>query len=768
MAKRGNSDFIDIRALLRQYRKYWYWFLASVIICGGIGLAFAKLSPEKYEIKANLLISPEREGLDEAMGGMGAFSSLIGNKGNVQDEIFIVSSHSLYRDVVKALGLNISYTTRKNIFNTETTYPDHPLELIPASGVIDTLKTSINFKVTVNKDGATDITAKIRRKTVAKAKNVTLPYSMKTPLGLFTIAKTKTFPEGKKYTGSINVSSYDAAAENLDANVVCEIINKQTHVISLDMISTNPEYAKAILNGIIARYNERGIADKNEQNQKTADFIDSRIDMLAKELSASEDEVQTYKEQHGLLDVGSDAAYNFTKKGKLEASLLELRTRREVLKMTFDFLSDPRNSYELIPMVLDSQGVEDAIMKYNEMMLNRNTVARSARPDNKTLQQLNDEVAKMRGSITQSVHQALESVEVSIRDQEREMSRALANLSGTPAREREFANLYRDLNIKQGIFVFMLQRREETAMMLATNIAKGITVDEAYTLYEPVGIGRKAIMLIAIFLGLIIPPVVLYIRKVIHNRFETRADIERVTDAPVLGEMAIDRSGNNLIVASDGTSSASEMFRLLRSNLLFMLNDPNDKVVLVTSSVAGEGKSFIAANLAGSLAMTRRRVLLVGMDIRKPRLAEYLGISPKFGLTQYLSSSEIQIPQIITPIKEIPGLDVICAGPVPPNPAELLISDKVDTLFASLRTEYDYIIIDSAPVGLVSDTFSLNRVSDATIFVCRANYTSMSDIETLDEIYSKHRLKKISVVVNGTASRKTYGYGYSEGRHSKS
>lgn len=767
MAKRGNSDFIDLRALFRQYRKYWYWFLISVVVCGGLGFAYAKMRPEKNEIKANLLISPERDGLESA-SGMDVFSSLIGNKGNVQDEIFIVSSHSLYRDVVKTLGLNISYYTRKNIFNNELAFPDHPLEIIPASGLLDTLKTNISFKVTVDKDGTADIKAKMRRNTVADVKDVTLPYSLKTPLGLFTIAKTKHFAEGKKYKGSISVSSYDAAAEDLDANVVCEIINKQTHVISLDMVSTNPDYAKAILNGIIARYNERGIIDKNQQNQKTAEFIDSRIDMLAKELSASEDEVQAYKENHGMLDVGSDAAYNVTKKGQLEASLLELRSTREVLKMTYDFLSEPENAYELIPMVLESQGAQEAISKYNELLIHRNNVAKSAHPDNKKLQQLNDEVARMRGSITQSVYQALQAVEVSVRDQEREMNRAQATLGATPAREREFAHLARDLNIKQGIFVFLLQRREETAMMLATNIAKGITVDEAYTLYEPVGINRKAIMLIALFLGLLIPPVVLYIRKVLNNRFETRAEIERVTDVPVLGEMAIDRSGKSLIVTTDSSSSASEMFRLLRSNLLFMLNDPNDKVVLVTSSVSGEGKSFIAVNLAATLAMTGRKVLLVGMDIRKPRLADYLGISPQFGLTQYLSSSEIQESKIITPLSDVPGLDVICAGPVPPNPAELLISDKVDALFASLRTRYDYIIVDSAPVGLVSDTFSLNRIADATIFVCRANYTPMSDIEALDDIYSRHRLKKISLVVNGTASRKTYGYGYSEGRHSKS
>ena len=234
--------------------------------------------------------------------------------------------------------------------------------------------------------------------------------------------------------------------------------------------------------------------------------------------------------------------------------------------------------------------------------------------------------------------------------------------------------------------------------------------------------------------------------------------MENITDVPILGEMCTDRSGNRMVVSAESTSSTAELFRLMRSNLLFVLNDPNDRVVLITSSTSGEGKSFISINLAASLSLLNKRVVLVGMDIRKPQLANYLNISPKFGLTQYLSSSAVTLDQIITPLEGTPGLDVIVAGPIPPNPAELLISQKIDDLVSELRRRYDYVILDTAPIGLVSDTFTLNRVTDASIYVCRANYTSVKDLEEVNRIYDNNRLKKLSIVVNGTASKKSYGY----------
>ena len=368
----------------------------------------------------------------------------------------------------------------------------------------------------------------------------------------------------------------------------------------------------------------------------------------------------------------------------------------------------------------------------------------------------------VRANLLVSSDKALENAELNLSKIKAEQSSIAGKLGNIPTQEREYINMKRQQEIKQEIYLFLLQKQEENAMLLANSIPKGQIIDEAFSLSEPLGLSKKVILLIALVLGLLFPPMLLYIRSLVRSKFETKEDVERRISAPILGEMCVDRSGRNLVVSATDTSSATELFRLIRTNLQFMLGGENDKVVLMTSTRSGEGKSFISLNLAATLSLLEgKRVLLVGMDIRNPQLANYLGINPPMGLTNYLSASNVSLESIIQPVPGVADCDVIVAGPIPPNPAELLASKKVDELFAKLRTMYDYIVIDSAPVGMVSDTFSLDRVADATVYVTRVNYSTVSDLRFVEDIYTNNRLKKLSVVVNGTTSKKGYGYGYS-------
>lgn len=298
-------------------------------------------------------------------------------------------------------------------------------------------------------------------------------------------------------------------------------------------------------------------------------------------------------------------------------------------------------------------------------------------------------------------------------------------------------------------------------MLLANSVPKGVIIDEAFTLTEPLGLSAKWILVICFFIGLCIPPVGIYLYRLLRDKIDSRDDVEKNLSVPILGEMCQDGSGRSLVVADKDSSSSNELFRLLRSNLQFMLNHKEDKVVLLTSTQSGEGKTFIAINLAASLSLLQgKRVLLVGMDIRKPQVANYLEIPDSVGLTSYLAESDMNLDSIIRPVPGFNNLDVIVAGPIPPNPAELLTSTKVEELFAVLRNRYDYIIVDSAPVGMVSDTFTLNRIADAVIYVTRINHSSLSDLKFIESIYEDKRLKNMSVVVNGTKVKRGYGYGY--------
>ncbi len=763
MAKKTYSDIINVRSLLKSYVSKWYLFVISVVCCVAIGLLFCRIHKVIYGVRANVLIQQEDTNpLSSAMGGL---SSLFGASGQVDDEIFVISSHSLYRDVVKDLGLNRTHYVRLGFLKQELTYPDFPIDVYPAEGIVDTLKANIAFRVQVKENGKAKVRIKGPHHYKEVYKDITLPYTFNTPWGEFTVDRTQYYPKGEELTSNIIVTGYHAAAENLALDVYSSIANKRSNVIEMGYDTPNPEMGEMILQDIIDKYNERGIREKNIQGEKTAEFIEERLRLLTADLSDSEAEYQKYIEGQGIVDVQTEVAYQSTKRGEVETELIQAQTQLEILRLTRDFISNPSNKYELIPMTVESQGLQNAIAEYNKVVLQRADMLRTVHEDNAAVQRLTTQVDAMRANIISSVNQAFGNMQVTVRDLNSQMSQTGSRLGSVPGQQRTVVDMLRQLEVKQQLFLFLRKHQEENAMLMANAVSKGMIVDVPYTLKKPLSMSNILILFIAFVLGLCIPPVYLYLVKLIRNRVESREEIEHRTSAPILGEMCINHSGQSLVVSPTDTSSATELFRLMRANLLFVFNDAGDKVVLTTSTNSGEGKTFISINLAASLALLGKKVLLVGMDIRAPKIGSYLGVRPAKGLTNYLSSADVTIDDIIveSPIPTMPTFDVITAGPIPPNPAELLTSRKVDDLFRELRVRYDYIVVDSAPVGMVSDTFTLNRISDATIYVTRLNVTSNDDVDALDEIYTDSRLKKLSVVINGVKGKRSYGYGNKSG-----
>jgi capsular exopolysaccharide family len=758
MSENKASDLIDVSALLKQYLSKWYLFVISVCVCCLLALFVIKVRKPTYGVRANVLIQVDST---NPLSSMGAIGELMGSKGNVDDEVYVISSHSLLRDAVKALGINQTDYVRHGFLNVTDDYPDNPLHISTPEGVADTLSVALTFKVKVNKEGLADIKVKKGRfRTLAKVKKVTLPITIETPYGPFTVSATKFFPKGDTFKGDVVFMGYHPAAEELAENISMQIASKKSNAIELAYDTKNEELGRDVLNEIIKLYNERGIREKNLQGEKTAEFIKKRLEILGVDLSDAELAIEHYKQNHKLTDIEVETGYQITKKGQLEQKLIQAETNYEILKLTYDFLKNPENAYSMVPF--SNTAPSDAILAYNELVLKRMQLQASAKADNAMLKIVSDQIDSMRSNIITSVQKQLDAAGVTVKELRNERASADSRLGAVPTQEREFLNLKRDQLVKQNIYTFLLQRNEETALLLANSVPKGIIVDEAYSLSEPIGLSKKAILLLGFVFGLILPPVYLSLRKIILNRYDSREEMERELVAPVLGEMCKSKEGSSLVVGPGKTSSATELFKLMRANLLFMLNGENDKVVLLTSSRSGEGKSFISLNLAASLAQLQdRSVLLVGMDIRKPQLANYLGIAPTPGLTEYLAGSITSLDAIIrhdaTPLS---NLDVIVAGPVPPNPAELLSTKRVDALFQDLRKRYDFIIIDSAPVGMVSDTFSLNRLADATVYVTRVNYSHIADLNFANRIYREKRLKNMSVVINGTTSKQGYGYGY--------
>lgn len=761
MANHKKSDFIDVRAIVQEYISKWYLFVISVVVCLVIGWLFTKINPPKYAVRANILISQDDQGgtLMKSMGGLG---DLFGSKAKVDDEIFVISSHSLYRDVARDLGLYKSHNVRHGFLNTKFSYPEFPIDVIPSPGLVDTLRTSLAFKIKVNKKGLASVEMKAKKEVVADVKDQALPVSLSTKYGHFVVDTTSSYVPGKEVKTTVGILGYDAAAEIMAKGVSATIGSKRSNAIRLGVTTENIDYGKDVLNEIIAKYNERGIAEKNLQGEKTAEFIDSRLAIISGDLKDAETEIQSYKEKKGIIGVDVEAVYQTEKRAEIEKDLIEAETQAEIIKMAADFIADKGNEYSLVPMTTDNKGLQDGISSYNELLLQRMSLASNAKPNNKALKLLDEKIAAMRSSIATSIAKAYENAMISVRELRSQMNSTMGRLGSVPAQEREFLNMKRQQEVKLQLYLFLLQRREETAMMLANATPKGLIVDEAFALIEPVNMGKKMILLIALLIGLCLPPAFIYIRKALRTKFDTKDDVESMTDVPVLGEICQDKSGRSLVAVRGDHSSTTELFNLLRSRLPFMLGGEGKNVVLLTSTRSGEGKSFVSINLAADMSLLDKKVLLIGMDIRKPRLSDYLNISPRFGLTQYLASKEISIDSLIAHDAQVPQLDIIAAGPIPPNPAELLNSPRLDELMKELRTRYDYIFIDSAPVGMVSDTFTIDRLADATIYVVRADYTTRSDLRFIEEIYDDKRLKNLSIVVNGTATKRGYGYGYGE------
>ena len=766
--KKQQTEFIDVRGTLLLWWSKWYWFAISAFVCLSLAFIYATVKKPVYLVKSNIIIAQDDSNV---MSGMGGFGQLFGTSGYVDDEVFVVSSHTVLRDVVKDLKLNKSCVVKDGLLKSREYFKKYPVDIVTDTDIADTLSVSLKFNLKVDEDGVASVEVKDSQKdVVADLENQKFPITVETKYGVFTIKKTADYKEGESLKAKLYFSGYDDAAESLKEDLDIYIASKKSNVIQIEMETTDVDKAKLILNDIVKYYNVRGVEQRSEQSRLTLDFLDSRIQLIAQDLTDSEADVEGYKKNQGIVDVATEATYQTTKKGKFEGELVQAEIDLNIMQMTKEFLADSKNKYELIPTTVSDETVKAGITNYNELVLSRMNLVRTAKEGNIALSKMNDRIDALRANINTSLDRAIAQQNKVISDMRLQLGVTDSRLGNIPTQERQYRDIKRKQTIKEQLYLFLMQRREDTALMIANTTPKGVIVDKAFSLSEPITMKKRMILLLAFVFSLILPPVILVIKKVLRNKFDTKDELKKLPDIPVIGEICKDNTGDNIVVKQGSVSTVSELFRAVRSNLQqFFLPGEDDKVVLMTSTVSGEGKSFVSVNLAQTLAITNNdlRVLLVGMDIRKPRIAEYLSIPSTKGLTDYVARAGMDLDDVIQKNPNGLAFDVITSGPIPPNPAELLLSQRVDDMFAELRKRYDYIVVDTAPVGLVSDTLTLSRIGDATIYVCRANYTTKTDIQYVNSIYEEGRLKKMSILLNDTIVRKGYGYGYGENRESQ-
>lgn len=757
-ANESNEKKLTLGEIFKYFKKKWIWFCASVIIFLGLGFLYSMIKAPVYEIDANIRISQ-----DESSGllSIAGFTDLFGGGNNVDDEVFVVQSHSVLREVVEQNKFYIDHWVKTGFGRKQLKYDDYPIEVTLPAGIQDTLTTGLTFRIKAEGNKINELRFIVKNDDILEVKDIALPATIETDYGKFIFTPTEYYPEDDKVSTNIFVSGVDAKAEEISSGLEISVANRQSNVITLCYKSTSIAYAKALINSIIDQYNKRAIADKTSQASQTLQFIDQRLGIITEALASAEDDVADFKNANGLVDIYSETGYNYTKRGEIETELISAGTSLEIMKMTRDFLRTPGNEFELLPTASSHPALQPLFTQYNELILQYMDLSRSAKGNNTNLRDTEEKIRALRENVLKSIDRLYTNLQAQYNSLNQQNEATKSRLAEVPGQERQIRDILRQQKIKEQLYIFLLQRREETAMMMANALPKGIIIDEAYALTKPVGLSRNMLLAFCFILGLVMPAFFFYIRLLTLDKFSTREELERHTDIPILGEICQSKRDEKLVVYNGGSSSISELFRLIRTNLQFMLTSADKRVILTTSTRSGEGKSFVAINLAASFALMGRKTLLVGMDIRKPMLEEYLGMSHNRGLTDYLSSEAVDIDDIIRkhPLDNS-AMDIITAGPVPPNPAELLLSERLDDLFRQLRARYDYIIIDSAPVGMVSDTYTLDRLSDATIYICRANYTSIKDIQYINKAHSDKRLHNLAIVLNGTAMRKGYGYGY--------
>ena len=599
----------------------------------------------------------------------------------------------------------------------------------------------------------------------------TFPAVVTTPAGQLTIDRNT---DGENPNHSVNVVIYNpvATAKYVVENVVQVEVTKQVDILQLSLKASNIQKGKDILNTLISIYNQDAIEQINKSAIYTAMFIDGRLNLLTSELGTVEGQIETYKKTNNLTNIETDAQLFLTNNSVFERQRVEAEIQLQLIKYVEQYINEAANAYALIPNLgLTDVGLVAVIQKYNELLMTRDRVAQGSSDENPVLKTLEQQVSAARKAIQNSIVSTRRGVQINTKGLTDQSALLQSRLSSIPRQEREFIEIKRQQQVKEALYLFMLQKREEASLSMAVVMPKGriLNAPDSADKVAP----KKAIIMVVFFLlGVIIPIVIIFIRQLIYTKITNRFDVEKLTKVPVLTVLGHNKTGNTIIDHALADNPNAEFFRLLRAKLQFTLNIPNEKVILVTSTEPGEGKTFVSANLAISLSMMDKKVLLIGLDLRKPMMSKHFGISEKTGMSLYLSGHETDTAAMIHQLPQYPNLSLIPAGIIPPNPNELLMKERLDAIIKEMRTQYDYIVIDTAPVGAVADTFLIDRVSDLTLYVCRADYSDKRNIEFLNHIQGESSLRRLYLVVNDVdfeAHSYSYhgkyglGYGYGKG-----
>lgn len=768
------EEELNIQELLFRYLIHWPWFVASVLFCVVCAFAYLKVATPVYNVSATVLIKDEDKGGGATMASelekMG-LGGMMNTKSNVDNEVEVLKSKSLALEVVEQLNLYVSYRNEDGWLSKEM-YRTSPVLVSLTPQEADQLEKPMKVKMNLLTPGKMDVEIEVGEKKYQKHLDK-LPAVFPTDEGTVAfLANSDTLAGkwGKVQHITASIGKPMAVAKGYSKALFIAPTSKTTSVVTISLKNSSTQRGKDFINKLIEVYNINTNNDKNEVAQKTAEFIDERIAIISKELGSTEQDLETFKRTAGITDLSSEAKIALEGNAEYEKRRVENQTQISLVKDLQRYLQG--SDYEVLPsnVGLKDEALAIAISKYNEMLMERNRLLRTSTENNPTIINLTSSIHAMRANVVASMDATLKGLQITKADLQREAKRFSQRISDAPTQERQFVSIARQQEIKAGLYLMLLQKREENAITLAATANNAKIIDAAIPDEAPVAPNKIMILALALVMGAGIPVGIIYLFSLTKVSIEGRADVEKLTTLPVIGDIPVadGLQGSSIAVFENQNNLMSETFRGIRTNLQFLLEE-GQKVVMVTSTVSGEGKSFVSANTAISLSLLGKKVVIVGLDIRKPGLNKVFNLSTKEqGITQFLTNPKRNIMDLVQQSDINTNLFILPGGAVPPNPTELLARKGLEEAIEQLKQHFDYIVLDTAPVGMVTDTQLISRIADLTVYVCRADYTRKSEFSLVNELAVTNKLPRISIAINGLdLKKKKYGYYYGYGKYGK-
>ena len=753
----------NIREQIENYLLYWKWFLFSAFVFLLGAFFYLRYSVPLYSASSTIMVKDERKG--SIQSELSAFSDLgvaTNVKNNVDNEIEVLKSRTLAEKTIQALNLNVIYSTQGFVKTVER-YKDCPikcnfLEVTPRFYQIQ--RNYIFNSIGTDKFEILDGT----KKSLGVYK-----YDQILNLDKNRLIVTKNnyfFKESKsQYSVTVKINKLRNIVQGFNSRMTITSLGKNTSLCELTLIDPVKKRAEDYLNTLISLYNQDAIEDKNYISRKTVDFIDNRIKLITQELGDVEIGEEGFKQDYQVTDIAAEGALYLQSSAELEKQLIESSTQLQIVNSLADFLKSSAKD-DLLPSNIVPNDLTSVtqISDYNNLILDRNRIVKEGTSRSPILINLDQRIQNLKESIKESLGRNKVSLNIKTNEIQRQINLISNKIGAIPRQSRLLRNIERQQQIKEALYLYLLQKREETAITLAVTAPNAKVIDVAFSTAAPVFPKPIMIYIIALALGLAIPFLTLYVIQLLDTKIKSRIDVERLTTIPYIGD--VPRSKNDKeIISNNNRSSSAEAIRIVRTNLEFILSqlpENRAKTIFVTSTIPKEGKTFVAVNLASTIALSNKRTLLIGLDIRNPQINKYIE-TPVVGATNYLSKANEDLNNYLFKVPDFENFYVLPAGTIPPNPAELLMNDRVKVMFDLLKKDFDYIVVDTAPVSLVTDTLLISKNADAFVYVARANYLEKRLLKIPESYYREKKLPNMSILLNDTVWKKRYGYGYTYG-----